>query len=362
MRWLFGSVLGLFAIVVGRAGLEGWQLASPDQDFPSPPGVKRQIRGAYHVHSSASDGRRDVAEIALQAARARLDFVILTDHNPTELPRPRREQGVLLLFEQELSTPYGHVVALGVSAPLRDSLTDQPIRDIQAAGGVALLAHPIQRRNPWRDVQAAQTADGLELISGDTDWRNALASPWATLLPALGASVWGGQWGLMAMSRPDPGVREWLLGMSDERTRLSPCALDAHGWPSYEAAFRTWANFLPRTSLPDDAEQAAREILSEFRKGTTFCGVPSLAPPDGFAVFGSADGSLRVGEEVRLQIPAAPGWESRVDIHGAATWHGPTQTVRMTRPGLWLAEVWVRRAKRGGRWVPWIVASPVRVR
>ena len=38
------------------------------------------VRGAYHVHSSRSDGTGTVDEIAAAAARAGLQFVIITDH------------------------------------------------------------------------------------------------------------------------------------------------------------------------------------------------------------------------------------------------------------------------------------------
>src|SRR4029079_13065624 len=42
--------------------------------------ASRTAAGAYHVHSTRSDGNGDVATIAAAAARAGLKFVIITDH------------------------------------------------------------------------------------------------------------------------------------------------------------------------------------------------------------------------------------------------------------------------------------------
>ena len=47
------------------------------------------VKGAYHVHSERSDGTGTSDDIAAAAARAGLQFVILTDHgNGTRPPQP----------------------------------------------------------------------------------------------------------------------------------------------------------------------------------------------------------------------------------------------------------------------------------
>jgi hypothetical protein len=46
-------------------------------------------KGAYHIHSARSDGTGTIDEIAAAAARAGLQFVILTDHGDgTRAPEP----------------------------------------------------------------------------------------------------------------------------------------------------------------------------------------------------------------------------------------------------------------------------------
>src|SRR5262245_47782735 len=80
--------------------------------------VRRTVAGAYHVHSTISDGAGDVNTIAAAAKRAGLQFVILTDHGDgTRTPEaPRYVDGVLCLEGVEISTDGGHFVALGLPA------------------------------------------------------------------------------------------------------------------------------------------------------------------------------------------------------------------------------------------------------
>ena len=76
------------------------------------------VRGAYHVHSSRSDGTGTVGEIAAAAGRAGLTFVIVTDHGDgTRMPDPPQYlDGVLVIDAVEVSAVGGHVVALGMPA------------------------------------------------------------------------------------------------------------------------------------------------------------------------------------------------------------------------------------------------------
>jgi hypothetical protein len=77
----------------------------------------RTAAGAYHVHSTRSDGHGDPDAIASAAVHAGLKFVILTDHgNGTRPPDPPQyRQGVLLLDAVEISTDDGHYVALDMA-------------------------------------------------------------------------------------------------------------------------------------------------------------------------------------------------------------------------------------------------------
>ncbi len=100
----------------------------------------RSVRGAIHVHTTVSDGAGTPDEVARAAARAGLDFVVLTDHGDgTRLPAPPRYvDGVLVIDAVEISTTGGHYIALGLGqAPYR--LAGEPrdvIEDVTRLGGV----------------------------------------------------------------------------------------------------------------------------------------------------------------------------------------------------------------------------------
>ena len=79
MRWLSLLLLVVLAWCV-------WALATLPPEaaalrVPAPaPGDPPVVRGAYHVHSRASDGTGTIEDIAAAAGRAGLRFVVLTDH------------------------------------------------------------------------------------------------------------------------------------------------------------------------------------------------------------------------------------------------------------------------------------------
>jgi len=111
-RWALaalGATLGWFALLAAVRPLP-----------LSPPPATRELRGAWHVHTTRSDGRGSPTDVARAARSAGLDFVVLTDHNPAELPTPAREEGVLLVPGQESSTPFGHLADVGSRRALND--------------------------------------------------------------------------------------------------------------------------------------------------------------------------------------------------------------------------------------------------
>src|SRR5947207_11396832 len=59
----------------------------------------RTLAGAFHIHTTRSDGIGDRAAVAAAAARAGLRFVILTDHGDATRPPdpPAYLDGVLVL-------------------------------------------------------------------------------------------------------------------------------------------------------------------------------------------------------------------------------------------------------------------------
>ena len=135
------------------------------------------VRGAYHVHSARSDGTGTLDEIAAAAARAGLQFVVLTDHGDgTRAPEPPAyRSGVLCIDGVEISTDDGHYVALGLPqhavsarrAAARRHRRRAPLRRLWHSPRIRARR---SRSCDGRDWEAP--FDGLEWLNADSEWRD----------------------------------------------------------------------------------------------------------------------------------------------------------------------------------------------
>jgi hypothetical protein len=373
-RWVIGGGLALivayfgpFAVAALFASypLKPAGLGNPDPPTPS-------IRGAFHIHSTLSDGRGTPSEIVHAAKEAGLQFIVMTDHNLVQLAEPRYEEGVLVISAVEESTAFGHVVALGTERGLvKPGSQRDPVGQIAQIGGYSILAHPVQRRHPWTDLAAARRASGLELYSGDTLFRDALDKPFTLLGPALGAYATNSKHAMMAMLRQKPAATELLLELSMNSPKVALCAQDAHGRPPYRLQFEAFSTHVPAQSvlgqgLPTDPARAAREIIFAMGEGRTYCAFDILADASGFAIQGLARNAreAKVGDRLLIKLPASSPQGARLRVWGGAHVDGDGRTVVLDRAGPVHLEVWVPAPGRlfGTDWKPWIVPSPVLVR
>lgn len=382
LRSLPRALFGLFVLLLSWVGVHS--LVAQRVRYPvtgvTPEAPAAGLRGAYHVHSTDSDGRGSVEEIARAAKKAGLDFVVLTDHNQESLPVPRFVDGVLFLAATELSTPWGHVVALGADGGISsEERKEGPIEAIQARGGRAVLAHPVQRRNPWRDWDAGVGADGLELYSGDTFWRRALERP-GLLACAAGSYLAQPLHGVMVMVDAQADAVAALEGLVPPRKPvLGLCAHDAHGMPSYEVAFAAMATHLAslsRAQLSSSAEIAGRQVMEALLNGGSYCAFDGLGSATGFAVErvgpdGASERALQqaplgTGETLRLRLPALGAARHRVVVSGPARLldeGGAEPRLVLTGEGRVLIRVELEAPGCLGErvWRPWIVAQPLEV-
>ena len=123
--------------------------------------------GAYHIHSTRSDGTATPEAIARAAGRAGLRFVVVTDHgDATRTPDPPRYiDGVLLIDGVEISAQEGHVVALGLSGaapyPFGGEARDV-VEDVKRLGGFGIAAHPDSPKPDLRWREWTAPFDGIE--------------------------------------------------------------------------------------------------------------------------------------------------------------------------------------------------------
>ena len=296
--------------------------------------LHRTVRGAYHVHTTRSDGAGSRDDVAAAAARAGLQFVIFTDHGDgTREPlAPMYIDGVLCLDGVEVSTNSGHYVALDLPAspyPLGGEAA-AVVEDVARLGGFGIAAHPDHPRPEiaWRDWSLP--IDGIEWINLDAEWRD---DGGLALVRVPFDYMWRPAAAIGSLlDRPVRTLDQW-----DTLQRLRPmvalAAVDAHGagpregegraaklgiGPGYEASFRTLSNrVLLNAPLGGDPAADARQLLDAIRRGSVYSVVDAISS-DAVLRRSGDDGAF----EFALPMPAGvragvvrDGLRSRLEMH-----------------------------------------------
>lgn len=373
------------------AGVMLWVLLPPVSSGTPPP-PSRVVRGAYHIHTNRSDGSGSPDDVAAAAARAAMQFVILTDHGDgTRAPDPPAyRHGVLTIDAVELNTTAGHYAALGLPAsPYPLAGTPQAvIADVRRLGGFGIAAHPGSPRESlrWTDWRAG--IDGLEWINGDSEWRD---EPRLPIARALFAYLFRAPEAMGTLLDRPAAVFETWDGLTRSRRVFAIAAIDAHarlGYesngdsgnaamqlpiPGYESMFRTFSNHVVLdAALSGDAAADARVLLEAIRRGRMYSVIDALASPGGLQ-FTATSGSrtatvgddLAIAGDVQLRAAAtSPPGTTLVLMKNGERAHAVTDSVLEFNAGtgqaVYRVEVFVRNSP-GGPPVPWIVSNPIYV-
>lgn len=146
MRFLIGIIVRMSwgALLLSMASLS---LAADGGS-----GLFYDYKGAIHIHSTYSDGRGTIEEIAAAARQVGLDFIILTDHDTLDPIREGKEgwyEGVLLLAGSEITTKAGYYLALNISQLPQGPDPEDHVERIKAQGGMSFVAHSFGFRDRW---------------------------------------------------------------------------------------------------------------------------------------------------------------------------------------------------------------------
>lgn len=342
--------------------------------------------GAYHVHTTRSDGGFTPDEVARAARDAHLSFVILTDHGDAsrEPDPPRYVDGVLMIDAVEISVVEGHLTALGLpgAAPYRfGGEARDVIEDIHRLGGLAIVAHPDSPRPDlrWRPSAAAGNgrggaltdlagADGLEWLNADSEWRD--EGTLRMLQTAITFPLRPSESLAHLMSRPRASLRRWDA-VTARRAAIGLAATDTHGFGGrfYAATLGTVAQVVDLTSAWSGEPAAdARLVLDAIRAGRTWSVVTGFASPAAVRLTArSAGQQATMGETVTLagapvDLTAAVDHVSNARV---AIWHDEREvasgmgavTFQTSEPGGYRAEVSLT-----GFAMPWVVTNPIYLR
>jgi len=348
--------------------------------------VRRTVSGAYHIHSTRSDGAADKDAIAAAASRAGLAFIILTDHGDGMRPHdpPAYLHDVLCLDAVELSTNGGHYVALDMR-PAPYPLGGDPsavVEDVKRLGGFGIVAHPDspKRELAWKDWDAP--FDGIEWLSADSEWRDESRIRLGRVLfdylvrpaPALASFL----------DRPVTTFKHWDA-LIQHRPVVGLAGVDAHGGigrgieeggkrrpalgtiPSYEASFRTFTTraILARPFSGDAASDAGK-LMDAIRTGRVFTLIDAIAAPGFLDVESDPPADAKVsggGPRAWLDYAIGDGAELVMVRDGADSpllKAGAAGRYQLTKEDMGIVRFEARVPNAPGKPpVPWMVSNPI---
>jgi hypothetical protein len=384
------------AVLATVAAIFLWSQLPPKEQTLASTFSDETVAGVIHVHSSRSDGRGTPEQIAHDAARAGLKFIILTDHGDgTRIPDPPiYREGVLCIDGTEISTRDGHYIAVDMPAspyPLGGDARDV-VEDVKRLGGFGIVAHPDSPKSElaWKAWNAP--FDAVEILNLDTMWRRRLAEP-----------GWRGKVALQARLftyaiRPVESIASLVLGStaleqwaSAARRRhvVTLAGADAHAQialrasdpiaaalaipvPSYLSIFRAMSiRVHPERPLTGDAKTDVAIVMRALRAGHLYTAVDGIATPPAIELTATNSlGTVRMGDQLDVAGPVMLHARSNApDGFVTTIWNGATPMTGRTErdftlelpedPGVYWMEV-----RPGGQRaaMPWVTTNPIYVR
>ncbi len=148
--------------------------------------MKHSYLGAVHIHSNYSDGAKDIDYIIKKAQRAKLRWIIITDHNDLSSIKHEGFYGDLCVIAGlEVTPPTGnHLLAFGINQVINENIGARNyVDEVHKQGGICFPAHPdesISRDNEQKPLRwddwSIDSFDGLEIWNYLTDWTDAYSS------------------------------------------------------------------------------------------------------------------------------------------------------------------------------------------
>ncbi|MGH9322287.1 MAG: PHP domain-containing protein [Vicinamibacteria bacterium] len=347
--------LAVFAIAFGSLLLRGLALYRYE-----PKTSDAYLWGAFHVHSTFSDGLSPIEEIARAAREARVDFVMLSDHGPPHAEATTLEktlEGVRFIGGSEVALPDGHLIVSDIDELPLYTLPPYPpeaVADVARWGGMSIVTYPEDPVYGWGYWNEGFVPDGIEILNVTSYFR--AGSPWRKLSWAL-FSLFNPRYYISGFEAPTFALEKWdrLLERGEVHGFY---ANNAHGgFPLTEK--RTIAVPSYRTALGYvglGVDRRHREAPEEaIRRGEFFSLVRAAGEPERFE-FLEKGGSL----DVRLE-GAPPG--ARIDVKRNGEVMASTKSGELrfetSEAGAYRAEVYLEHHPLLGSDVPWILSNAI---
>jgi len=335
------------------------------------PSSSLEITGAYHIHSTFSDGKKNVEKIAESAAKSSLDFCILTDHgNPNYegLKNQGWKKGVLVLAGSELSVSRGHLVALGFDYPSENfsQNAESAAYEISKLHGFSVIAHPYSKTQ-WTWGRYAGYS-GIEIINADaTVKRN-----YIRMLPYLPALLIEPQLPMLKMiNNPDINLLRWDR-LNKEFNTYGYYSTDAHMF--YSPLFSLLQiHVILKKDLSLTFEEAKNQVLRSLQTGRFFNSIDAAAPATGFRFWGEkGNHKIYMGESsvfdgplsLFIKTPSSISCQTVLLHNGEPVLTDSKKLISYTclNPGVYRVEVYLQEKSPLDKSCPWILSNPIFLR
>ncbi|RQD76763.1 MAG: PHP domain-containing protein [Candidatus Syntrophonatronum acetioxidans] len=342
--------------------------------------------GSVHIHSTYSDGWGSVEKIAQAAREARLDFIIITDHDNMKGYVEGKEGWygrTLVLFGTELNREDHHYLAFNLKEELdtRGLSPQETIDLVNQKGGFGFIAHPFEKGSPlvlqgkhypWKDWKV-HNFRGIEIWNYTSQWRDG-----AQNLPKALYSLYLHRNSNLKCPCPQ-SLQAWDRFLSRGDKVLALGGTDAHAVPlkagplraeifPYSFLFQTITThiYLP-LKLREDTLHDRVMVMEALQKGHYFTANDQVHPSRGFCYFGKnkekqvlSGDTITMDKETVLEVES-PSLRSiiRVIKEGRVVREAKSNNLifKVLERGAFRVEVYYRPLLGGP--CPWIYSNPI---
>ncbi|MFZ5979771.1 MAG: histidinol-phosphatase [Candidatus Zixiibacteriota bacterium] len=335
--------------------------------------------GVIHIHTTVSDGTRDIAEIIEIGREVELDFMMFADHMTLE-HRDRGYAGrygntlVIIGYEHNDADDKNHYLLFGTPGVYPEEMTAlEYVAAGNRDGALGIIAHPDEIRHrmadyppyPWLDW-SVNGYQGMELWNHMSEWMERL-TPQNRIMMALSPRK--------SMIGPtDRALKKW-----DELNQKQKCvgvaSVDAHQFPykigpftvqifPYKVHFKALrTHLLMSEPLADKFEPAQQQVFEALRDCRVFFSNMRWGTADDFEFYAENDneqvvsgGALKSRHNARLRIRLPERAKIRIVVDGQYVFEKVTDRLeyKVNDRGLYRVEVW--KSKRG-----WIFSNHIRI-
>ncbi|HSA06627.1 MAG TPA: PHP domain-containing protein [Candidatus Gastranaerophilales bacterium] len=237
-------------------------------------------KGAFHIHTKYSDGTGTIPQIAKDAKKAGLDWIIITDHNNLAGLKNNEEgwhDGLAVIVCEEITPDNGnHYLALDIKQEIPPSANPQEyINAVNDQGGFGFVAHPDESRSRKNNRRPLRWDDwnlrgfhGIEIWNYLSDWTDNYNKNFSLYHILVKNRILKG---------PSKNILKWWDDVNNETATIVPAvgSLDTHAFDfkfvkifPYFDNFKTITNYLfLEEKLSSDFNEAKKQILNGLKNG-----------------------------------------------------------------------------------------------